>query len=217
MKFRQESNLFFTFLFKSTGDEHAQGNWGFLDQLAALKWVQENIQVFGGDPQSVTIAGESAGGISASILVKNTDYWKNKPSFIQKMTQFGFYSNNFPDCGTIATIWILGRMNSFRFKSKNEFRPHADTDKLPFSFHDWIVSLEPDCRVAVNVSHTSRVSTWGETKHVSRLSCLTDSVSSSQRVISEGNFPEWSGNARDLHDKTSFATSQGNPYTKEYS
>uniref|UniRef100_A0A3B3ZCF1 Carboxylic ester hydrolase n=1 Tax=Periophthalmus magnuspinnatus TaxID=409849 RepID=A0A3B3ZCF1_9GOBI len=51
-----------------TGDEHAQGNWGFLDQLMALRWVQDNIQVFGGDPQSVTIAGESAGGISASIL-----------------------------------------------------------------------------------------------------------------------------------------------------
>uniref|UniRef100_A0A3Q3VN47 Carboxylic ester hydrolase n=1 Tax=Mola mola TaxID=94237 RepID=A0A3Q3VN47_MOLML len=55
--------------FLSTGDDHAQGNWGLLDQLAALRWVQENIEAFGGDPQAVTIAGESAGGISASILV----------------------------------------------------------------------------------------------------------------------------------------------------
>lgn len=54
--------------FLSTGDEHAQGNWGFLDQLLALRWVQDNVEMFGGDPQSVTIAGESAGGISASIL-----------------------------------------------------------------------------------------------------------------------------------------------------
>ncbi|CAL9696998.1 unnamed protein product [Knipowitschia caucasica] len=54
--------------FLSTGDEHARGNWGFLDQLMSLHWVQDNIEVFGGDPQSVTIAGESSGGISASIL-----------------------------------------------------------------------------------------------------------------------------------------------------
>ncbi|KAK4814392.1 hypothetical protein QYF61_018151 [Mycteria americana] len=53
----------------STGDKHARGNWGYLDQVAALQWVQENIIHFGGDPGSVTIAGESAGGISVSALV----------------------------------------------------------------------------------------------------------------------------------------------------
>uniref|UniRef100_A0A4X2LXJ1 Carboxylic ester hydrolase n=1 Tax=Vombatus ursinus TaxID=29139 RepID=A0A4X2LXJ1_VOMUR len=52
--------------FFGTGDEHAPGNWGYLDQVAALRWVQKNIAHFGGDPGRVTVFGESAGGTSVS-------------------------------------------------------------------------------------------------------------------------------------------------------
>lgn len=57
------------FGFMTAGDGVARGNWGMLDQVEALKWIKENIEVFGGDPNRVTILGVSSGGASVGLHI----------------------------------------------------------------------------------------------------------------------------------------------------
>lgn len=55
--------------FLSTGDQNAKGNYGLLDQIQALRWLNENIGHFGGDPERITIFGSGAGAACVNLLI----------------------------------------------------------------------------------------------------------------------------------------------------
>jgi len=67
-------------------EQHVSGNYGLLDQIAALQWVKKNIAGFGGDPAKVTIFGQSAGAISVIDLMRSP---LAKGLFVRAIAQSG--------------------------------------------------------------------------------------------------------------------------------
>jgi para-nitrobenzyl esterase len=77
---------------------HSSGNYGLLDQIAALQWVRDNIAQFGGDPSSVTVFGQSAGAVDATVLMTSP---LAKGLFHKVIAESGTVTRN-PDAATFA-------------------------------------------------------------------------------------------------------------------
>ena len=107
---------------------HSSGNYGLLDQVAALEWIKKNISMFGGDPSRITIMGQSAGAASVNYLTASP---LAKGLFIQAIAQSGTNSRIGP-----AESLVQAEQTGIRFadsvgaKSLTELRALPATELL---------------------------------------------------------------------------------------
>lgn len=94
------------FGFLATGDEASPGNYGLKDQTLALQWVRDHVTAFGGDANSVTLVGHSAGAVSASFHL------------ISKLSK-GLFRNAILLSGAIDTKWGMPMRNPRQFVNRH--------------------------------------------------------------------------------------------------
>ncbi|HJZ77941.1 MAG TPA: carboxylesterase family protein, partial [Vicinamibacterales bacterium] len=93
---------------------HASGNYGLMDQIAALRWVHDNIGSFGGDPSRVTLGGQSAGAVDVNVIMTSP---LAKGLFHRAIAQSGTVSRVADD----ATIRMTGLATTMAARSRDTY------------------------------------------------------------------------------------------------
>lgn len=96
--------------FLSTGDQSAKGNYGLLDQIQALRWLNENIGHFGGDPERITIFGSGAGASCVNLLILSHHSEGKEDSFVC-----------FLDVQLLCSVFHCTQVNLISFNSTSSF------------------------------------------------------------------------------------------------
>lgn len=141
----------------SKESEHGvSGNYGFLDQIAALQWVERNIDEFGGDPDNVTIFGESAGGTSVAALCSSPQAnglfdraiaespWLTEinETYLKKSTPFQKSAEAIGEDWAEAAFGsdITPTLEKMRKLSAEEVMAHADKAPPVIVIDDWFMN-----------------------------------------------------------------------------
>ncbi|XP_049848994.1 juvenile hormone esterase-like [Schistocerca gregaria] len=178
----------------SLNDSIAMGNNAFKDMVAALQWVQDNVRAFGGDPEKVTIFGQSAGGISCEMLMYSP---LARGLFRAVISQSGSALGGDHIVDTNREMaFCIGNELGFQTEDAEEllaFLQTADAEALYQTScgTEFQITAEPDVEGAFMTADHSRLGAWAIAGNFTHLPLLTGVTTGEGKLgVSEGYIPD---------------------------